>query len=74
MRVSVSVTKRQYGSVTIEIPNDVMKCSDLAQKRRVQKAAMVAVAEDPEIIQWYDYGKGTIAFDFGFFVEEDEGK
>ena len=68
MKIIVGVEKRQFGSVTIDIPDEKMKCSSLAQKKRAQKAALDAIAKNKDTIHWYNY-EGNIAVEFGFMEE-----
>lgn len=68
MKIIVGVEKRQFGSVTIDIPDEKMKCSHLAQKRRVQKAVLDAINKNKDIIHWYDF-EDDIAVEFGFMEE-----
>ena len=66
MEVIVSVEKRKYGSVKVNV-EFAPGAGDRAKKRQAQLAALEAIKKDENCINWNDDDSDIVA-DFGYYV------
>ena len=75
MKVAVSVTRREYGSVILDVDDSIRDKAPRTRKELVQKMAQKKIIENPGCIKWSrekDDCEPNVSFDVSFgYMEID---
>lgn len=67
MKVAVSVIRREYGSVVLDVDDSIRDKSPRARKALIQKMAQKKIVEDPGCVKWSEDSSDSEPYvDFGY--------